>query len=107
MSSTFANEIRPNQKVPLALSDLHNVDFEQPLQDMRKEKVIDSSWLMISGSFQKAVTRDSHCSEQPGRQALVTKSSTWVRLALKCWISQSLLFSLTGVPQLSCCGSAP
>lgn len=41
MSPTFANEIRPNQKVLLVLSDLHNVDFEQPLQDMRKKKVTD------------------------------------------------------------------
>lgn len=65
MSPTFANEIRPNQKVALVLSDLHNVDFEQPLQGMRKKKkVTDPSWLMISNSFQKAVTRDNHYSEQ-------------------------------------------
>lgn len=101
MSPTFVNEIRPNQNVPVALSDLHNVDFEQLLQDMRKKKVTDPSWLMITGSFQKAVTRDNHYSEQAGRQALVTKSSTWVRFALKCWTSRSLLFSLTRVPLFS------
>lgn len=33
MSPTFANEIRPNQKVPLVLNDLHNVDFKQPLHE--------------------------------------------------------------------------
>lgn len=60
--------------------------------------VMDPFWLMISGSFQKAETRDNHYSEQAGRQALVTKSSTWVRFALECWTSRSLLFFLTGVP---------
>lgn len=42
MSPTFANEIRPNQKVPLVLSDLHNVDFEWPLHE---EKEGDGSFL--------------------------------------------------------------
>lgn len=100
MSPTYANEIRQNQKVPLFLSDLHNVDFEQTLQAVRKKKEgTDPSWLIISGSFQKAETRYNQYSEQAGRQALVTKSSTWVRFALKCWSSRSLLFFLTGVLQ--------
>lgn len=33
MSPTFANEIQPNQKVPLVCSELYNVDFEQPLHE--------------------------------------------------------------------------
>lgn len=54
--------------------------------DLRKYKATDSSWLMITSSFQKAaflVTQDAHYSERAGRQVLVTKSSTGMRFTLR------------------------